>query len=435
MKKHLLTALVILALLLALAPAAFADGRTCVLTFDANGGWFEENKSTTIQNTYPAGRVVFGSGYQPVHSDRHTVFDGRWYHDAACTDVALGELENGSYSSVIAMYDATLYAGWTKGWVVTLNAGDGYFEDGTKTKEVKIPRGKSVGYADQAPIAADSGMVFDHWKLADGTNADGYIPTGDITVYAQYIPCYTVRYYANGGYFYEEGNKTTEFQVREGDTIWGGDPIATHPDRHMIFNGWYYDAACSKPALGRNAYYTVTGDLTLYAGWTEGYCVSFHANGGTGAPEPQTVAPKSSIRLTNSVPARNGWFFVGWADSAKADAPQYFPNEAIRAQADMTLYAVWKKPDCILPADLTEIGTEAFRGADFTFVQIPEGTEHIRSYAFADCANLKYVAIMGYDPDIQKTAFDKDSGLVIIGSYGSPYELARDKGCHYIPLY
>ena len=40
MKKHLLMALLILALLLLLAPAAFAEGENCTVSFNANGGWF-----------------------------------------------------------------------------------------------------------------------------------------------------------------------------------------------------------------------------------------------------------------------------------------------------------------------------------------------------------------------------------------------------------
>ena len=93
------------------------------------------------------------------------------------------------------------------------------------------------------------------------------------------------------------------------------------------------------------------------------------------------------------------------------------------------------EPDFILPAALTEIGSEAFAGGAFVYVKLPEQAVSVGWHAFADCPNLEYVYISGATTDIDPYAFGvKWGGLTIIGVPGSAAEdFARAHGFDFVP--
>ena len=73
------------------------------------------------------------------------------------------------------------------------------------------------------------------------------------------------------------------------------------------------------------------------------YTVRYYANGGTGAPSAQTKAVGQSIVLSKTAPGRTDYTFLGWATSASATTPQYQPGDSYDTDANLTLYAVWKR--------------------------------------------------------------------------------------------
>jgi len=72
------------------------------------------------------------------------------------------------------------------------------------------------------------------------------------------------------------------------------------------------------------------------------YTVTYNANGGSGAPASQTKTQDVSLALSSTKPTRNGYTFQGWATSAAATTATYQPGASYTANADLTLYAVWK---------------------------------------------------------------------------------------------
>ncbi|MDR0569952.1 MAG: InlB B-repeat-containing protein [Clostridiales Family XIII bacterium] len=70
--------------------------------------------------------------------------------------------------------------------------------------------------------------------------------------------------------------------------------------------------------------------------------VSYDANGGTGAPQPQTKQHGTPLTLSATAPAREGHGFLGWATSASATAAEWQPGGIYEADASVTLYAVWE---------------------------------------------------------------------------------------------
>lgn len=75
------------------------------------------------------------------------------------------------------------------------------------------------------------------------------------------------------------------------------------------------------------------------------YSVSYNANGGTGVPSKQTYFYGNDIRLSNTIPKKVGYEFLGWSTSNTATTASYQPNQVWSGKnaGHYTLYAVWKR--------------------------------------------------------------------------------------------
>ena len=71
------------------------------------------------------------------------------------------------------------------------------------------------------------------------------------------------------------------------------------------------------------------------------YAISYNANGGNGVPETQTKLHGKPILLSQTVPTKIDYNFLGWSTSAAATSAMYQPGENYTGNADCTLYAVW----------------------------------------------------------------------------------------------
>lgn len=110
-------------------------------------------------------------------------------------------------------------------------------------------------------------------------------------------------------------------------------------------------------AKGHSAYnVTLSGSVTNQSGYMNGtssasqtitipalasHTVSFNANGGTGAPGNQTKWYGSILTLSSAKPTRTNYKFLGWSTSSTGTA-DYQPGGQYGADANVTLYAVWK---------------------------------------------------------------------------------------------
>ena len=70
--------------------------------------------------------------------------------------------------------------------------------------------------------------------------------------------------------------------------------------------------------------------------------ISFNANGGAGAPAPQTVCKGAPATLSGTVPTRANYNFLGWSTNPSATAGAYYSGGEITVTGDTVLYAVWK---------------------------------------------------------------------------------------------
>lgn len=103
---------------------------------------------------------------------------------------------------------------------------------------------------------------------------------------------------------------------------------------NAIHGTWNDEGVISpKPAYAAKKTFTIPTKTT--------YLIKYDANGGTGAPAQQTKWHGENITLQAGIPTRANYTFMGWATSASGSVA-YQPSATYTANADVTLYAVWK---------------------------------------------------------------------------------------------
>ena len=98
------------------------------------------------------------------------------------------------------------------------------------------------------------------------------------------------------------------------------------------------------------------------------YTVTYDANGGSGAPSAQTKTKGKALTLSNVKPTRNGYAFQGWAISKTASKAEYQPGGSYTKDANVTLYAVWKKNEPQKTANIV-VGEVSGKAGDI--VEVP----------------------------------------------------------------
>ncbi len=171
------------------------------------------------------------------------------------------------------------------------------------------------------------------------------------------------------------------------------------------------------------------------------YTISYNANGGTGAPASQTKTHGVTLTLSNTVPTRTGYTFLGWSTSSTATTATYSAGGSFTADANTTLYAVWKINEVTGTCGdnltwsfseatniLTISGTGEMKNytpssmpwKDYCYriqsVVINNGVTSIGNSAFYYCANLTNVTLSNSVTSIGEKAFydcDKLADLII----------------------
>lgn len=145
----------------------------------------------------------------------------------------------------------------------------------------------------------------------------------------------TVTYNANGGTGAPEAQafkRNTKFKL---STV-----KPTHEKYEFL--GWTTDKIKNDPEYEAGAEFTAQDNITLYAVWDIPYTVTYDANGGTGAPEPQIKKPGISLTLSGDIPKYDGKEFLGWSTDKTATEAEYQPKDGFLNNKNTTLYAVWK---------------------------------------------------------------------------------------------
>jgi len=90
-------------------------------------------------------------------------------------------------------------------------------------------------------------------------------------------------------------------------------------------------------------YYNKTFTMTVPAKTT--YTISFDGNSGTGTPSSQTKWHGETLTITSQKPTKDGYVFIGWAESvegASSGDVDYPAGASYSDDVGATLYAVWE---------------------------------------------------------------------------------------------
>ena len=216
-----------------------------------------------------------------------------------------------------------------------------------KTESRKFQQ--SIADAEYTPAApaGKEGYIFAGWydnEQGEGEQfafAGKTMPAQNITLYAKWVaPVHTVT-------FYQEDKVTVVKAVvgiPHGTAMENGDIPAYTPAEGYAFLGWVMeDGSPFNPSM------LITRDYHIYArvGSLNAYTVTYDANGGTGdvPVDDGRYAEGAAARVLSGAgltgPADKPQF-LGWALSAEAAAPDYYPgSQLILGRENVTLYAVW----------------------------------------------------------------------------------------------
>ncbi len=196
------------------------------------------------------------------------------------------------------------------------------------------------------------GYTFVGWNTAADGSGMFYEPgdtitiTGDVTLYAQWTPVpgpYDVIYDANGG---TGSHADTGIPADTQYTVLS--PEETGISRPgFTFTGWNTAPDGSGTAYQPGDTILITGDVVLYAQWTqveEFYSVTYDPNGGTSSHVDANL-PGGTIYTVLSQEetgiTRPGFTFTGWNTAPDGSGTAYQPGDTILITGDVVLYAQW----------------------------------------------------------------------------------------------
>ncbi|MCR5156706.1 MAG: InlB B-repeat-containing protein, partial [Butyrivibrio sp.] len=245
------------------------------VTMDAKGGRIYDY--TTDSYVEILKRKVASGEYVTLEEPSNSSdkkFDG-WYYDEAYTR-PIGE------SHIKPTGSITVYAKWLSKHAVTFDYGEG---TSTSPSVYYVTEGTAFGAENSlpdTPIANSSDKAFAGWytdpelqtKIED-RDIKNYVVNAPVTFYAKYAESFTVTFVAEHGFVSKEGTSYS-VKVPQGEKLKGKYPTVKSSE-NTVFKGWFEDEERSKPVSSLYDY-TVEGNITFYAAYTDCYILTFHAN-------------------------------------------------------------------------------------------------------------------------------------------------------------
>ncbi len=254
---------------------------------------------------------------------------------------------------------------WTSGSVLSLYTvtydGNGNTGGTVPFNPASYASGRSVTVLGNTGNLTNPGNTFAGWIMGqDGSgtvyNAGDTFTMGaaNVTLYAKWNAIiYTVTFHTNGGSVIENQMVPYGGQVAK--------PINPLKEGYT-FDGWYEDSHLTMEANFPLTY--ITSDKEYWARWIpNSHTVSFslNYNGSPQYNEQRSVTyPESSIRDLPTNPTREGYDFLGWADSGDAEVPDYAAGDVISGvTSSKWVYAIWRERAYTLIFDLNYPGAPA----------------------------------------------------------------------------
>jgi len=272
--------------------------------FNANGGTDGANPPKAVESE--AGKSITLPGQQTMVKDGFSF--GGWN---------TSNLGSGTNYKAGDKYTVTattnLYARWIPIRTIIFD-GNGA-TSGDPYEPMKADSGTHITLPKNGTLAR-TGYSFGGWNTVKGGGINykadsSYTVTGNATLYARWIPIYTLTFNGNNN---TSGSAPTAMVVDSGTVV-------TLPGQGSIvrpgysFGGWN-TATSGGTNYKANASYTATGNATLYAKWTIiNYTITYTLNDGTVTPANPTDYTIETTTFTLNTPSKTGYTFAGWTGS------------------------------------------------------------------------------------------------------------------------
>ncbi len=388
-----------------------------------------EGASGRITETMPQSKHTYDTAKNL--SDNQFTLTGWHFRGWAKTANGAAEYTNGQKINNLTDKDGgtvTLYAVWqAKTYTIKFNTDGGNFVQETSATfdsvlpNAGVPARKGYRFCGYFSQAGGKGVQF---YDASGKAAQNktYAEDRNIELYAYWsVISYNIDLYSGGRYV-----KTLENVAFDHLRLPSAAALSLSRE-HYNFVGWnLYDNQDWK-MFSADVVYTVgigyeQGEtVTLYAAWKEKnvYSVNYDANGGGGAPGVEQKHEDETFALSDTIPTRENYTFLGWArtpDANLADYPAGFVKKLTMGGEPITLYAVWKRnPSLSFDANggafssVPEIRYPAAGSEESIPSAAPEKAGHI----FAGWSTKKDASIADYPADGSKKITMPDADTLL----------------------
>lgn len=322
----------------------FAGWQTADGTVYAPGDVYDGEENLTL---YPIWTSAEIGAFPPVKKSGYALEGWYTYRDFE-TQV----------SETTAVYgDMALYACWTQraAYTVTYHANGGDYAPAAQTKY----NGEVLTLTDKTPSFS---------AVITYNTCGGTMTASDLQIYeADFIgwntnSLGTGEAYLSGGKYIENADLVL-FAKWDYPQI----ELPLPENEGHSFLGWFTERDGGTQVTGQTL---VTESRTLYAHWTNAqtYTVTYSANGGTNAPEMQTVQMGKSVTLRRETPKRSHTVtfeacggslttkslsfdarFIGWNVRMNGTGTYYQPEDTITPDDNLKLYAQWGFAQIVLP--------------------------------------------------------------------------------------
>ncbi len=337
----------------------YAVWKSCTHNFDKNGGICRNcgyNYPLNIASMN-ADFIVVNSGGAKIWSMPYSTGNSKHLRTAPQNSVLniTGKVRNAHGNLWYKLSDGTwVYCDFIKQCLtVSFNANGGSGAPNPQT----VVSGNSLQISSTKP--KKSGCVFQGWSTSSGSSTVTHKPgttytfSNNTTLYAVWKTC-THNFDKNGGICrncgYEYPINATilfaDFVVvnSNGAKIWSK-PYSTGSSKHIRTasqNSVLSVIAKASNAHG-NVWYLLSDGNWVYSDFIrQRLTISFNANGGSGAPKPQTAVSGKSLQISSIKPKKLGYAFQGWSTSSEATKVSHKPGSKYTFSKNTTLYAVWK---------------------------------------------------------------------------------------------
>lgn len=339
--KKTLSIILVIVMLMALVPAAFAgDPIETATTVSVDPSSVSQGTSVTVTISVSAGgstpatgslvascngvSITLTPGLSGVTGTIDTTSMEAKEYDIVANYTGDSNYKNSSGTAKFTVTEATKFT------VTYANGGHGTAPDPV----TNIISGSTITLATMADV---EGFRFAGWN--DGTNdyAGGatYTVTGNVTMTARWTPVYAITVDSVTG-----GSVTADKSVAAKDEIV---TLTATPSTGYHLKSLTADTAtiADNKFTMPEAAVKVTPEFALNT-----YTVKFHANGGTGEDKTQTFTYNEAKALDANTYTRTGYTFLGWSTNSAATAANYGDKESVSNLTStdggvVDLYAIW----------------------------------------------------------------------------------------------